>query len=105
MTQTMGPAEVTKRFQDAWNTHNMEAFGRLFHSDATFVNRFGTYWRGVDQIVAGHASIHASIYRDSTLVIDARDVDLSRTTLRSCISGHDSAPARPIRPGRIRSTH
>ena len=53
----------------------MEAFGRLFHPDATFVNRFATYWRGVEQIVAGHAGIHASIYSDSTLAIDAPDVD------------------------------
>jgi uncharacterized protein (TIGR02246 family) len=76
MSQLDGPADITKRFQDAWNTHDMEAFGRLFHSDATFVNRFGTYWRGVEQIVAGHAGIHASIYRDSTLAIDAPDVDM-----------------------------
>jgi uncharacterized protein (TIGR02246 family) len=71
----MNPAEITMRFQDAWNTHDMAAFGRLFHPGATFVNRFGTYWRGVDQIVAGHAGIHASIYRDSTLTIDIPDVD------------------------------
>ncbi|MEO7466047.1 MAG: SgcJ/EcaC family oxidoreductase [Pseudomonadota bacterium] len=70
-----GPADVTIGFQEAWNTHDMEAFGRLFHSDATFVNRFGTYWRGVDQIVAGHAHIHATIYRDSTLAIDMPDID------------------------------
>ena len=68
-------ADITTRFQEAWNTHDMEAFGRLFHPDATFVNRFATYWRGVDQIVAGHTSIHASIYRDSTLSIDAPDID------------------------------
>jgi len=75
MTQSAGPADITTRFQDAWNRHDMAAFGRLFHPDATFVNRFGTYWRGVDQIVAGHAGIHASIYRDSTLAIDPPDVD------------------------------
>ena len=33
------------------------------------------YWRGVEEIVAGHAGIHASIYRDSTLKNDAPDVD------------------------------
>lgn len=75
MNQSTGPADITARFQEAWNTHDMEAFGRLFHADATFVNRFATYWRGVEQIAAGHASIHASIYRDSTLAIDAPDVD------------------------------
>jgi hypothetical protein len=39
----MGPAAVTARFQDAWNRHDMERFGQLFHADATFVNRFATY--------------------------------------------------------------
>jgi uncharacterized protein (TIGR02246 family) len=53
----------------------MTAFGRLFHPDATFVNRFGSYWRGAEQIIAGHAGIHATIYRDSTLTNDAPDVD------------------------------
>src|SRR3981189_1812569 len=53
----------------------MDAFGRLFHSEAAFVNRFATYWRGGDQIVAGHGGIHATIYRDSTLTIDVPDVD------------------------------
>ncbi|MFC0306135.1 SgcJ/EcaC family oxidoreductase [Rhizorhabdus histidinilytica] len=79
MTETrdeaMMPADLGQRFEAAWNAHDMDAFGRLFHADATFVNRFGTYWRGVDQIVAGHAAIHASIYSDSTLEIDAPDVD------------------------------
>jgi uncharacterized protein (TIGR02246 family) len=72
---TTRPADITARFQDAWNRHDMEAFGRLFHADATFVNRFGTYWRGVEQIVVGHARIHTSIYSDSTLAIDTPDVD------------------------------
>jgi uncharacterized protein (TIGR02246 family) len=75
MTHTTAPAEIPEYFQTAWNAHDMDAFGRLFHADATFVNRFGTYWRGVDQIVAGHAEIHASIYSDSTLATDAPDVD------------------------------
>src|SRR3546814_11736891 len=75
MNLTTGPSEITTRFQTAWNTHDMEVFGRLFHPDATFVIRFATYWRGVNQIVAGHTGIHASIYRDSTLTIDVPDVD------------------------------
>jgi uncharacterized protein (TIGR02246 family) len=43
--------------------------------DAAFVNRFGSYWRGVEETVSGHAGIHVSIYRDSTLKNDAPDVD------------------------------
>jgi len=70
-----GPGDIPARFEQAWNAHDMAAFAGLFHPDATFVNRFGTYWRGVDAIVAGHARIHASVYVDSTLTNDAPDID------------------------------
>ncbi len=52
----------------------MAALGALFHEDATFVNRFGHYVRGVNEIVALHAPIHKTIYRDSTLENELIDV-------------------------------
>ena len=61
------PKDVTAAFQAAWNAHDMAALGALFHPDATFVNRFGHYVRGVDEIVGLHRPIHETIYRDSTL--------------------------------------
>jgi len=61
------PKDVTAAFQAAWNAHDMAALGALFHSDATFVNRFGHYVRGLDEIVGLHRPIHETIYRDSTL--------------------------------------
>lgn len=61
------PHQVPERFQTAWNAHDMAAFGCLFQNDARFVNRFGHYLRGRAGIVALHADIHASIYRDSLL--------------------------------------
>ena len=67
MTKMNHPEDVAAAFQTAWNTHDMAAFRDLFHEDATFVNRFGHYVRGVDEIVALHAPIHQTIYRDSTL--------------------------------------
>ena len=66
---------ITEAFARAWNSHDMTAFGELFHADATFVNRFATYWRGVEAIVAGHEQIHRTVYRDSTLMVDTPDVD------------------------------
>lgn len=69
------PACITERFEAAWNAHDMSAFGALFHSDASFVNRFATYWRGVDQITAGHVAIHTTIYRDSVLRVDPAEID------------------------------
>ena len=104
MNQVTDLTEITTRFQEARNRHDMDAFGRLFHPDATFVNRFRSYWRGVEEIVAGHAGIHASIYRDSTLKMTRLTSIKSPTMRRSYISGRDSAPVPRILPDRIRST-
>jgi uncharacterized protein (TIGR02246 family) len=74
MIQMERPEDAPNGFQFAWNTHDMEGLGALFHEDATFVNRFGHYVRGVDEIVALHVPIHETIYRDSTLDNELIDV-------------------------------
>lgn len=67
MIQMRYPEDVPGAFQACWNSHDMASFRALFHEDATFVNRFGHYVRGVEAIIAMHAPIHATIYSDSTL--------------------------------------
>jgi len=74
MTQLARPEDAPGAFQAAWNAHDMAALGGLFDKDATFVNRFGHYVRGVDEIVALHVPIHETIYRDSTLENELIDV-------------------------------
>src|SRR4051794_24162648 len=75
MRQITRPADLPAAFQSAWNAHDMTAFGALFHADASFVNRFATYSRGVEEIVALHRGIHETIYRDSTLENELIEVD------------------------------
>ena len=77
MTPIARPEDTPAAFEAAWNAHDMAALGALFHDDATFVNRFAHYVRGVEQIVALHRPIHETIYRDSTVeneLIDATTV-------------------------------
>lgn len=74
MTNMKTPEDVVAAFQAAWNDHDMAAFGRLFGQDATFVNRFGHYVRGVEKVVALHVPIHETIYRDSTLQNELIDI-------------------------------
>ena len=74
MIQMTRPEDAAEAFQAAWNRHDMQALGALFHEDATFVNRFGHYVHGVDEIVALHAPIHETIYSDSTLENEVIDV-------------------------------
>lgn len=68
------PEAVPDAFAAAWNAHDMAMLAALFHENATFVNRFGHYVRGVDAIVALHRPIHDTIYRDSTLTNELIDV-------------------------------
>jgi len=74
MTKVKRPEDVPGAFQAAWNAHDMVALGDLFAEDATFVNRFGHYVKGVEEIVALHAPIHQTIYSDSTLENELIDV-------------------------------
>jgi len=68
------PEDAPAVVESAWNAHDMQALGALFHEDATFVNRFGHYVQGVDQIVELHRPIHETIYSDSTLANELIDV-------------------------------
>lgn len=70
----INPEDIPLAFQIAWNNHDMKAFAALFHQDATFVNRFGHYVKGVDEIVALHQPIHDTIYSDSTLENELIDI-------------------------------
>ncbi|ENW81177.1 hypothetical protein F909_02468 [Acinetobacter sp. ANC 3929] len=67
MTKATAPEQIPALFQMAWNEHDMIAFASLFSEDASFVNRFGHYVKGIKEIVALHLPIHETIYRDSTL--------------------------------------
>lgn len=74
MTEMKRPEDMPGAFQAAWNAHDMAALGTLFEEEATFVNRFGHYVRGIDAIVAMHEPIHQTIYRDSSLKNELIDV-------------------------------
>jgi uncharacterized protein (TIGR02246 family) len=92
--------DVAIGFQSAWNAHDMIALGNLFTTDATFVNRFGHYVRGVDEIISLHVPIHETIYRDSTLENELIDVahigeDVAVVHFWSRLSAGTAHPAGP----------
>jgi uncharacterized protein (TIGR02246 family) len=94
------PEDTPRAFQEAWNTHDMEALAALFHADAVFVNRFGRHVRGVDAIVGMHAPIHATVYSDSTLeneLIDVTAIGADAAVVHAwsrlaCGSAHPAGP-------------
>ncbi len=80
----INPEDIPLAFQATWNNHDMKAFAALFHQDATFVNRFGHYVKGINEIIALHQPIHDTIYSDSTLENEL--IDVTSLTNDICIS-------------------
>lgn len=80
----INPENIPLAFQVAWNNHDMQAFASLFHKDATFVNRFGHYVKGIDEIIALHQPIHETIYSDSKL--ENKLIDITPMSDDICIS-------------------
>ena len=86
---------TVEAFAQAWNNHDMQAFGNLFAPDADFVNVAGDRWIGRDAIQAQHAYSHGTIpvdtkgfedlrryhgiFKSSTLRITAIDIRFLRS--------------------------
>jgi uncharacterized protein (TIGR02246 family) len=64
--------KVVNGFAEAWNRHDMNAFGSLFTPDADFVNVLGTHWKGRETIQLNHAFLHGAIPADSAGVTPPR---------------------------------
>ena len=52
-------------FAQSWNSHDMDAFGKLFATDADFVNVAGDWWKGRQDIEMQHAYSHGTIPADT----------------------------------------
>lgn len=65
-------------FADAWNRHDMQAFGRLLARDVDWVNVDAGRGRGWEATVRGHERVHAGKFRESVMTIGNVDVSLVR---------------------------
>jgi len=59
--------QVAAAFVDAWNRHDMNAFAGLMADDANFVNIFGAWMHGREEIRGRHVQIHETVFRKSTI--------------------------------------
>jgi uncharacterized protein (TIGR02246 family) len=90
-----GIREVVRSWQEAWNSGDMPAAGRLFCEDADFVNVRGTRWHTRAEIETEHGQRHRRQLRDSVFtpveVSQQRiGADIALVHLRWTISGdHD----------------
>jgi uncharacterized protein (TIGR02246 family) len=94
---------VQTRLHEAWNRHDMKAFSNLFAEDADFVNVAGAWWKGRTEIENKHASVHASIFRESTLTIDDVQIrfltrDIALAHVLTSLTGQKTPEGAPVPP-------
>ena len=67
--------------EEAWNAHDMKAYGKLFREDVELINVVGMHWRGSEAIMAAHTAFHETTFKNHTIKTDSVEV-------RSLGSGH-----------------
>ena len=60
--------------EEAWNAHDMKAFGKLLRDDAEWVNIVGMHWKGRKEVVAAHEAFHKTMFKDHRIKTDAVEV-------------------------------
>lgn len=97
-------AEVTQvvhTFAECWNRHDMNAFAELFAPEAEFVNVVGLWWKGREEIKKAHELTHATIFRNSRLMLADVSVRFPHENIaiarsRWVLEGHVSPEGAPL---------
>jgi uncharacterized protein (TIGR02246 family) len=54
---------VIKDYEDAWNRHDAKGLADQYHTDATWVNWFGSYSKGQKDIQAHYETVHKTYFK------------------------------------------
>lgn len=97
---------IVDRWEQAWNSHDMEAFGSLFHEDGVWILWTGEVWKGRKTIQDGHAAVHKTVFRDSVQRERLEELtfvgpDAAVIRFYSTLTGDERAPGETIRSRKI----
>ena len=93
---------ILARWEHSWNTHDMKAFGTMFHEDGTWILWTGAVWVGRSAIEDGHAAVHKTIFRNSIQrerLEELTFVGPDSAVVRFCsaLTGDERAPDKFVR--------
>ena len=99
-------ARILTRWEEAWNTHDMAAFARLFHEDGVWILFTGEVWTGRQAIEDGHAAVHRTVFRNSVQRERLEELtfvgpDAAVVRFFSTLTGHATTPDKLIRSRKI----
>jgi uncharacterized protein (TIGR02246 family) len=93
---------IIQRWEEAWNSHDMRAFGTLFHEDGTWILWTGAVWTGRAAIEEGHAAVHKTVFRNSTQRERLEELtfvgpDAAVVRFYSTLTGDERFPGKVVR--------
>lgn len=56
--------------EEAWNAHDMEAYGKLLRADVEWVNVVGMHWKGRDEVMTAHVAFHKTSFKNHRIKTD-----------------------------------
>ncbi|MBC3788806.1 YybH family protein [Spirosoma utsteinense] len=94
---------VISNYEQAWNRHDARALAEQYHTDATWVNWFGAYYKGRAEIEKHYLTTHSTYFKathfttrsieDITLV----KPDMALVHVRTDLSGDERYPGQTFR--------
>ena len=94
--------ENVKQLETGWNTKSGAAFAKPFAEDADYVVINGMYIKGRAVIATAHQQIFDTIYKDTTLTLDVKQIRFLRSDVAVVhVSGHRDGPGKESHGGML----
>jgi uncharacterized protein (TIGR02246 family) len=92
--------QLIKNYEDAWNRHDAKGLADNYTVDATWVNWFGAYYKGRDDIQFHYQQVHTSYFKNTHYYTRAiEDItyshpDIAISHVRTGLDGDERFPGQ-----------
>ncbi len=92
--------QLVKNYEDAWNRHDSRGLAENYTTDATWVNWFGAYYIGKDDIESHYKQVHSTYFKATQYYTRAiEDIsythpDLAIAHIRTGLTGDERFPGQ-----------
>lgn len=94
---------VINNYEQAWNRHDAKALAEQYHTDATWVNWFGAYYKGRVEIEKHYQVTHSTYFKATHFTTRSiEDIvlvkpDMALVHVRTDLSGDERYPGQTFR--------
>jgi uncharacterized protein (TIGR02246 family) len=94
---------VINNYEQAWNRHDAKTLAEQYHTDATWVNWFGAYYKGRAEIEKHYQTTHSTYFKATQFTTRSiEDVtlvkpDMALVHVRTDLSGDERYPGQTFR--------